>query len=76
MYRYFGVLGNRSSPCHLSNNDSTLVEKDEGISDDDDPAELKVLLDLSEQVKNHKIYSQISLSRLRTLFTEFTTLLL
>lgn len=29
--------------------DSSLVDKDEGISDEEDPAELRVLLDLNEQ---------------------------
>ncbi|KAK7592726.1 hypothetical protein V9T40_007478 [Parthenolecanium corni] len=40
----------RSSPGHLPViDDNESVEKDEGISDDEDPAELKVLLELNEQ---------------------------
>lgn len=51
-YFFVVISDHRSSPGHLPViDDNESVEKDEGISDDEDPAELKVLLELNEQVK-------------------------
>lgn len=51
---YFGVIpGRKSSPTHSRYNNELSVEKDEGISDDDDPTELKLLLELNEQVRSY-----------------------
>lgn len=44
-------VGHKSSPTHSRLNPELSVEKDEGISDDDDPTELRLLLELSEQVR-------------------------
>ncbi|XP_065208048.1 early endosome antigen 1 [Planococcus citri] len=39
----------KSSPTHSRLNPESAAEKDEGISDDDDPTELRLLLELNEQ---------------------------
>lgn len=50
MYSYF-LKARKLSPTPPSRNSlDTSVEKDEGISDEEDPAELRVLLELNEQV--------------------------
>lgn len=55
------VLGRKLSPTPPTNRLSIEApnEKDEGISDEEDPAELRILLELNEQVmckKNDKKY--------------------
>lgn len=49
--------GRKLSPTPPSNRLSIEApnEKDEGISDEEDPAELRLLLELNEQVKNKTI---------------------
>lgn len=48
--------GRKSSPTHSRLSTELSVEKDEGISDDDDPTELRLLLELSEQVHQKHIF--------------------
>ncbi|XP_066906904.1 putative leucine-rich repeat-containing protein DDB_G0290503 isoform X2 [Halyomorpha halys] len=42
-------LAHRHSPSHQRLTPEPVVEKDEGISDEEDPSELKILLELNEQ---------------------------
>ena len=41
----------RHSPSHQRLTPELVVEKDEGISDEEDPSELRILLELNEQVR-------------------------
>ena len=54
--------GRRHSPSPARLTPEPSVEKDEGISDEDDPAELRILLELNEQVSSlnhiHYFHSQ------------------
>jgi hypothetical protein len=57
--------GRRHSPSPARLTPEPSVEKDEGISDEEDPAELRILLELNEQVSldslNHFLLDIIAL---------------
>lgn len=46
----YSFQGRRHSPSPARLTPEPSVEKDEGISDEEDPAELRILLELNEQV--------------------------
>lgn len=48
------MLGRKLSPNPPKRN-SQIVEKDEGISDEEDTAELKLQLELNEQVRSYNL---------------------
>lgn len=59
--------GRKLSPTPPSNRLSIEApnEKDEGISDEEDPAELRLLLELNEQVMKHKKNKKIPIKGIK-----------
>lgn len=52
---FVNVIARKTSPTPSRLTPEPPVEKDEGISDEEDPAELRLLLELNEQVPNKYI---------------------
>lgn len=55
---FYYFVGRKLSPTPPNNRLAIEApnEKDEGISDEEDPAELRILLELNEQVKTHNFF--------------------
>jgi len=62
--------GRRHSPSPARLTPEPSVEKDEGISDEEDPAELRILLELNEQV-SFDLLSNSKLGKIFVIFIQF-----